>query len=87
MVIGCSYCGFGLSVAAAAFCMTDQWFGLTMDDIRKMEAQSASELKVIKDAHAHEHGHGHGGHGHEHGHGHGHAELTTAAAGGAPAAK
>lgn len=26
--------------------MMDQWHGLTMDDIRKLEAQSAAELKI-----------------------------------------
>jgi hypothetical protein len=46
--------------------MIDQWHGLTMEDIRRMEAKSAEELK-IEAAHAHDHGHGHG-HGHEHHH-------------------
>jgi hypothetical protein len=44
--------------------MIDQWHGLTMEDIRRMEAKSAEELK-IEAAHAHDHGHGHG---HEHHH-------------------
>jgi Phosphatidylinositol transfer protein len=44
--------------------MIDQWHGLTMEDIRRMEAKSAEELK-IEGAHGHDHGHGHG---HEHHH-------------------
>ncbi len=32
--------------------MTDMWLGLTMDDIRKLEAQSAAELKLAAGDHA-----------------------------------
>jgi hypothetical protein len=43
--------GLFTKTTGAAFCMMDEWYGLTMEDVRRMEAENAAKLNdKMKDA-------------------------------------